>query len=181
MNMIINDDHQMHQLQGSGFDTFYCLMIRRFMELHLPFCFTNITLKLKYKMKTYLLNWLVANGATSPLDHRALILIIYVILPWIASTAASNIIPGYLRATTVYEFGFSLLLCLINVCLSIPFWNWLFCSFLDVWGLFWWHRLLMLLNLTSFFLGHAILWLFNNLNSSVLRQQNHLPIVSLAC
>lgn len=151
------------------------------MELHLPFCFTKIILKLKYKMKTYLLNWLVADGATSSLNDRTLILIIYVILSWVSSTAPSNIIPSNLRATTIYEFSFPLLLCLINVCLSITFRNWLFCSFLDVWGLFWWHRLLMLFYLTSFFLRHTILWLFNNLNSSILRKQNHLSIVSLPC
>lgn len=122
-----------------------------------------------------LLNWLFTNRTTVSLN-RTLILVISVILTGVSSTAASDIITCYLRAPTVDKFGFPLLLCLINICLSISLWNLLFHTFTTsstngCW--FCWHRLLlMLFNLTSLFLRNSmlILRLLDNLNSRVLRK-----------
>ena len=137
---------------------------------------------------TYLLNGLFSYCAAVALDNWALILVIYVILTGVSSTATSDIITCNLRPTTIDKFSFPLLLRLINIGLRISFGNLLFhtfgtCATNGSWfgghvGL-----LLMLLNLSSFFLRNTmlILRLLNNLDSRILWQQYHLSVVSLAC
>ena len=133
------------------------------------------------------MNGLLTNSAAVSLDYRTLILVIDIILTGVTSTATSNIVSSYLRATAVYKFGFPLLLCLVNISLSIPFWNLLFDTFSTTtadWCGFGWHRLLlMLFDLTSFFLRNTmlILRLLHYLYSRVLWKKYHLSIVSLTC
>ena len=134
------------------------------------------------------MNGLFSYCAAVALSDRALILVIYVILTGVSSATSSDIISGDLRPTTIDKLGFSLLLRLINIGLSISFWNLLFhafasCSTDRSW--LGWHvwLLLMLFNLPSFFLGNSmlILTLLHDLDASVLWQQDHLSVVSLTC
>jgi hypothetical protein len=67
------------------------------------------------------LNGLFSYCAAVALSDRALILVIYVILTGVSSATSSDIISGDLRPTTIDKLGFSLLLRLINIGLSISF------------------------------------------------------------
>lgn len=174
MNRITSDVLLMkfHSYLVSNSNISYYLKIKPFVEYRLPACYAKPKIQnLTWKIKTYLLNGLFTNSATVSLDNRALILVIYVILNGVSSTASSDIITCNLRSTTIYQFSFPLLLSLINIGLSIALGHLLFHSFSTSTTYrsgFRGHRLLlMLFNLSSFLLRNT-LWLFYDLNPSVL-------------
>ena len=128
------------------------------------------------------MNGLLTHCTTVSLTYLALVL---VILTGVASATTSDVVSCNLRPTTIDKFCFSLLLCLVNIGLSISFWNLLFHRFSTSttnWSWFCGHRLLLMLFIrTSFFLRNTmlILRLFDNLYSRVLWKKNHLSVVSL--
>lgn len=138
--------------------------------------------KLKKQKKTYLLDGLFTHCAAISLAYLTLVL---VVLSGVAGATASDIVSGDLWPSTINEFRFPLLLCLVNIGLSISFRNLLFHRFSAATANGRWfcgHRLLLIFfNWTSFFLRNTmlILGLFDDLNSCVLRKKNHLTVVSL--
>ena len=123
---------------------------------------------------TYLLYRLITDSAAVTLHNRALVLIVYVVLTGVSSTATTYIVSSNLWASTVYKLSFSLLLCLVYICLCVSFRCLLLYCFWTTASQWSWfrrhHLLLMLFNRSSLFLRNAVLiWLlFYNLNSCVL-------------
>ena len=127
---------------------------------------------------TYLLisSILLSDRAAISLNHWTLVLVVCSV--GVSGAAASQVIASNLRPSTINQLSFSLLLCLVYVCLRISFWNLLLNNFTYWFGIG--HRLLLLLlmflNCISFLLWYTttcvliLLSLFNYLHTSVLRK-----------
>ena len=126
---------------------------------------------------TYLLisSILLSDRAAISLNHCTLVLVVGSV--GVSGAAASQVIASNLRPSTINQLSFSLLLCLVYICLRISFWNLLLNNFTNWFGIR--HRLLLLLlmflNCSSFLLWYTtacvliLLRLFYYLHSSVLR------------
>lgn len=127
---------------------------------------------------TYLLisSILLSDRAAISLNHWTLVLVVGSV--GVSGTATSQVIASNLRASTINQLSFSLLLCLVYICLRISFWNLLLNNFTHWFGV--WHRLLLMLlmffNCISFLLWNTttcvlvLLRLFNHLHTCVLRK-----------
>ena len=125
---------------------------------------------------TYLLisSVLLSDRATVSLNHWTLVLVVGSV--GVSGAAASQVIASNLRPSTINQLSFSLLLCLVYICLRISFWNLLLNNFTHWFGIR--HALLLLLlmffNCISFLLWYttasvlALLRLFDHLHTGVL-------------
>ena len=125
---------------------------------------------------TYLLisSVLLSDRATVSLNHWTLVLVVGSV--GVSGAAASQVIASNLRPSTINQLSFSLLLCLVYICLRISFWNLLLNNFTHWFSIR--HALLLLLlmffNCISFLLWYttagvlALLRLFDHLHTGVL-------------